>query len=185
MWEFFLLVTSPSRSKYFNRQLLFTLVLTENISSLVINAIKHAGAEATMNEWNWNEFSNSSQFAVQVVLSATRDCIQFLSAMKILLHISEDNARRAPFMGSSAAGAVRSYLQLVLCSYNTFFSQSMHTLSLKNVGYRSFIIVETTSGSSEGEHASNSHSISLMLWKVKHSSSDDSYTLGSRLKFAG
>lgn len=112
---------------------------------------------------SWKEFSNSSQFAVPVVLSATRDCIQFLSAMKILLHISEDNARRAPFMGSTAAGAVRSYPQLVLCSYNTFFSQSRHTLSLKNVGCRSFINVDTTSGSSEGKHSNISHSISPML----------------------
>lgn len=36
-------------------------------------------------------------------------------------------------MGSSAARAVRSYPQLVLCSYNTFFSQSMHTLSHKRM----------------------------------------------------
>ena len=64
-------------------------------------------------------------------------------------------------MRSSVAGAVRSYPQLVLCSYYTFFSQSMHTLSLKNVGCRSFITVETTSGSSEGEHSNILHSISL------------------------
>jgi len=57
---------------------------------------------------SWNEFSNSSQFAVPVVLTATRECTQFLSVMKILLHISGDNARRAPFLGSSAAGAVHS-----------------------------------------------------------------------------
>ena len=37
----------------------------------------------------------------------------------------------------------------------------MHTLSLKNVGCRSFLTVETTSGSSDGEHTNISHSISL------------------------
>jgi hypothetical protein len=111
---------------------------------------------------SWNEFSNSSQFSVPVVLSATRECTQFLSAMKTLLHISGDNARRAPFTGSSAAGVVGSYPQLVLCSYNTVLSQSMHTLSLMNVGCRSFFTVETTtSGSSEGEHSNISRSISL------------------------
>ena len=70
-------------------------------------------------------------------------------------------------MGSSVGGAVRSYPQLVLCSYNTFFSKSMHTLPLKNVGSRSFITVETTSGSSEGEPSNISHSISLMFVEGK------------------
>jgi hypothetical protein len=42
MWEFFLLVTSPSRTDSF---FLLSYFL-KNTSSRVINAIKHAGAEA-------------------------------------------------------------------------------------------------------------------------------------------
>jgi hypothetical protein len=87
-------------------------------------------------------------------------------------------------MGSSAAGAVRFYPQLVLCSYNTFFSQSMHTLSLKNVGCRSFITVDTVAR--QKAKTLTFHTIFHQYsWKVKHLSSDDSYILGSRLKCAG
>jgi hypothetical protein len=73
-----------------------------------------------------NESSNSSQFAVPVVSPATRDCIRISSAMEMLLHISEDNALKATFIGSSAAGAVHAYPQLVVFLQSFLLAQYAH-----------------------------------------------------------